>query len=241
MLRISTSAGLRHVFAVVIGLGAAAATADPAHAVERTAPTVVELFTSQGCSSCPPANENVRALAGQPGVLALSFGVTYWDYLGWKDIFAAEEYTDRQRAYVRPLGNSSPFTPQVVVNGRRDVVGNRRGELDALIAASHFDAGAPAVALAARAVQVGAGKAPGGSADVWLVRYDPETIEVPVGRGENGGRTLPHTNVVRDLRRIGNWTGAPTEFPVPAAPKGLRTAVLVQTPQGGPILGAATD
>lgn len=240
MLRISTSAGLRHAFALVLGFGVAAA-AYPAFAAEGTGPTVVELFTSQGCSSCPPANENVRALASRPGVLALSFGVTYWDYLGWKDIFAAEAYTDRQRAYVRPLGNSSPFTPQVVVNGRRDVVGHRRGELDALIASSHFDAAAPTVALAPRAVQVGAGRAPGGSADVWLVRYDPDTIEVPVRRGENGGHTLPHKNVVHDLRRIGSWTGAPAELPVPAAPKGMRTAVLVQTPQGGPILAAATD
>ena len=96
--------------------------------------TVVELFTSQGCSSCPPANANLAKLRDRPGVLALSFNVTYWDYLGWKDTFGKPEFTARQRTYEAPLGESGPFTPQVVVNGAADTVGNRLSAIEALIA-----------------------------------------------------------------------------------------------------------
>ena len=94
---------------------------------------VVELFQSQGCSSCPPANANVIALADRPDVLALSFGVTYWDDLGWKDTFATPQYTARQWDYARALRPRNVATPQVVINGRRDVVGNDRGELEPAI------------------------------------------------------------------------------------------------------------
>ena len=238
-LQISSRPRRRAVAMALIGLVASAAS--PANATGAKASTVIELFTSQGCSSCPPANENFRALSDRPGVLALSFSVTYWDYIGWKDTFASPAYTARQRAYVRPLGNATPFTPQIVVNGHRDVVGNRRGELDELIADSRFGADAPTVKLGSRAVSVGVGTAPGGAADVWLVRYDPATVEVSVRRGENGGRTLPHKNVVHGLERIGRWNGSPASFSFSAARGGLKTAVLVQAPQGGPILGAATN
>ncbi|MER8459093.1 DUF1223 domain-containing protein [Mesorhizobium sp. M0027] len=158
--------------------------------------TVVELFTSQGCWSCPPANANLIKVKDQPGVLALSFNVTYWDYLGWKDTFGKEEFTQRQVRYEPSLGRSGPFTPQVVVNGR---------------------------------------------ADVWLVHYRQGVVEVPVARGENTGRTLPHANVVHSLTRLGSWTGDATALPLPAAASGLSTAVLVQVPGGGPILGAAAN
>ncbi|RUZ70964.1 DUF1223 domain-containing protein [Mesorhizobium sp. M7A.F.Ca.US.006.01.1.1] len=202
--------------------------------------TVVELFTSQGCSSCPPANANLIKVKDQPGVLALSFNVTYWDYLGWKDIFGKQEFTQRQVSYEPPLGHDAPFTPQVVVNGRADVVGAAPGEIEKLISASGQTSG-PSLSLENGKASIGAGAAPGGKADVWLVRYAKGVVEVPVARGENTGRTLPHANVVHALKNLGSWTGAATTYPLPAAAGGLSTAVLVQSPGGGPILAAATD
>ncbi|MER8804611.1 DUF1223 domain-containing protein [Mesorhizobium sp. M0998] len=202
--------------------------------------TVVELFTSQGCSSCPPANANLIKVKDRPGVLALSFNVTYWDYLGWKDTFGKEEFTQRQVRYEPSLGRSGPFTPQVVVNGRADAVGARPGEIEQLISSGgHADG--PSLSLAGGKVSIGAGPVPGGKADVWLVRYGKGIVEVPVARGENTGRTLPHANVVHSLTRLGSWTGDATALPLPAATGGLSTAVLVQVPGGGPILAAATN
>lgn len=202
--------------------------------------TVVELFTSQGCSSCPPANANLIKLKDRPGVLALSFNVTYWDYLGWKDTFGKPEFTERQVRYEPGLGRSGPFTPQMVVNGRADAVGNVLPEVETLIAKPAPAAG-PALSLAGGKAVVGAGAAPAGGADIWLVHYRPGVVDVPVGRGENSGHTLPHANVVRSLTRLGSWTGAATTLPLPAARDGLATAVLVQAPDGGPILAAATN
>ncbi len=219
--------------AVILAAGAAAA-ADAAH------PTVVELFQSQGCSSCPPANANVSAIAGRPDILALSFSVTYWDQLGWKDTFATDAYTARQWAYARGLRHDNVFTPQVVVNGRRDGVGADPAELRDLIAAGDRGDGGPAVAIKASAVAISAGAAPAKGADIWLVRYDPRVIQVAIKRGENGGRTLPHRDIVRQLARLGRWTGAPVSLALPpSSDPALRTAVLVQSPNGGPILAAA--
>ncbi len=219
--------------AAVLALFAGSAAAAP-----RSDVTVVELFTSQDCSSCPPANANAAALADRPDLLVLSFGVTYWDSLGWKDSFAREDFTERQRIYEPALGRDGPFTPQIVVGGASDTVGNDRATILALIAKGR--AAGPAIALSGETVTIGPGKADA-AADVWLVRYDARTIDVAVRRGENGGRTLPHRNVVRDLARIGHWAGAETELPLPAAAPGLRTAVLVQAPKGGAILAAVTD
>jgi hypothetical protein len=209
------------------------------NATAQTAPrlAVVELFTSQGCSSCPPADDNVAALSTRPDVLALSFGVTYWDRLGWKDTFAQPAFTERQVAYARALRHEGPFTPQVVVDGRADVVGNERPEIERLIRAGRLDG--PSVSLSAAAVEVGAGRAPGAPADVWLVRYDPRTVQVPIRAGENTGRTLPIKNVVKSLTRLGSWRGVAARFTLPPAPQGLATAVLVQTRGLGPILAAA--
>jgi hypothetical protein len=216
----------------VIAAGLLAGSFLPAGAAQ---PVVVELFTSQGCSSCPPANANLAAVSDRPDVLALSFGVTYWDYLGWKDTFASPQFTQRQVDYEKGLGRSGPFTPQIVVNGRSDTVGNDRSEVERLIAGAHLQG--PAIAISAGTVQIAPGTAQGDS-DVWLVRYDPRTIQVPVARGENGGATLPHKNVVRNLTRLGVWRGAAATFPLPPAPTGLLTAVLIQKPNGGPILAA---
>jgi hypothetical protein len=203
-------------------------------------PVVVELFTSQGCSSCPPANANLIELSKQPDVLALSFAVTYWDRLGWKDIFGREDYTARQYAYEPPLGERGPFTPQMVINGRKSLVGNRLSGVEAGIAAA-VPLDGPAVTLADGSVAIAAGTASAGPADVWLVRYDPSIVEVPVARGENTGRTLPHTHVVHDLQKLGQWDGKALSLPFAVADTGLNTAVLVQLPNGGPILSAMTN
>ncbi len=199
---------------------------------------VVELFTSQGCSSCPPANANLRALAPRPDILALSWGVTYWDQLGWKDTFASDAYTRRQRDYQRGLGTDNVWTPQVVVDGRRHVVGQRMAQIAGLIT-QHTPFTGPEIVFRNGAVGLAGGATPTSPADVWLVRYEPRPIEVPVARGENGGRTLPHANVVRELVRLGDWTGMTEGFRLPAsAHADLKTAVLVQSPNGGPILNA---
>jgi hypothetical protein len=222
------------ILGAMLALGASAA----AMAADNP-PVVVELFTSQGCSSCPPANANLIELSKRGDVLALSFAVTYWDRLGWKDIFGREEYTARQYAYAPALGERGPFTPQMVINGRASLVGNRLGEVEAGIAAAASLDG-PAITLSADSVEIAAGNA-AEPADIWLVRYDPNVVEVPVARGENTGRTLPHTHVVHALERVGQWDGSALTLAVEKPDAGLSTAVLLQLPQGGPILSAATN
>jgi hypothetical protein len=201
-------------------------------------PVVVELFQSQGCSSCPPAEANLNAIVDRPDVLALSFAVTYWDNLGWKDTFASPAFTERQYAYSRGL-RMGVATPQVVVNGRRSLLGVDRRELDGAIRTAGQPAGA-VLTIDGGAVSVAAGSAPARGADVWLVRYDPRVQWVAIRRGENGGKTLPHRDIVRQLVRLGGWFGAARRYPLPraAAAPGLKTAVLVQTTDGGPILAA---
>ena len=216
-----------------------ACTSMPAFSASKT-PVVVELFTSQGCSSCPPANANLIKLSGREDVLALSFAVTYWDRLGWKDSFGQEVFTDRQRIYEPALGQRGPFTPQIVVNGATTAVGNDLTEVEQLIDAAK-PLGGPMLSLVPDSVAISDGKAPTSGADIWLVRYDPDVVEVRVRRGENTGRTLPHTHVVHDLMRLGTWTGAALSLQVPAARAGLRSAVLVQAMNGGAILAAVTD
>jgi hypothetical protein len=220
------------VLGAAAGLFAATAmAADVAH------PTVVELFQSQGCSSCPPANANVLAIADRPDVLALSWQVTYWDQLGWKDTFDSPAYTARQWDYAHALHRSDVATPQVVVNGRADVVGNRRDELEGLIRREDRGDGGPRVTIAGDRVTVAGGAA---HAVVILVRYDPRVIQVAIQRGENGGRTLPHRNVVRQVARLGVWNGGAETYRLPAADQpGLKTAILVQAGPGGAILAAA--
>ncbi len=198
---------------------------------------VVELFTSQGCSSCPPADVAVAAISARPDIVALSFGVTYWDNLGWKDTFAQQKFTDRQWAYARGLQHNNVATPQVVINGRTDVVGQSVGEIDAALRRAKLTPG-PAVTLNAAGVSV-AGAAPAKAADVWLVRYNPNVQQVPVKRGENNGKTLPIKNVVKELTRLGAWSGGERTYAIPAGPAGLSTAVLIQAGPGGPILAAA--
>jgi len=219
---------------VIFALAACA----PAGAADSDHPVVVELFQSQGCSSCPPANANLNVIAGRPDVLALSFAVTYWDRLGWKDTFAHPRFTERQWDYAKAGGRGNVSTPQMIVNGRGVLIGHRPDEVAAFV--RRFDRGSsgPAVTVAAGRVTIGPAKALGPAA-VWLVRYDPRTRNVPIRAGENGGRTLPHKNIVRALDRLGQWTGARASFAIPASPDpAWRSAVIVQRGRGGPIIAA---
>nr|WP_294167211.1 DUF1223 domain-containing protein [uncultured Sphingomonas sp.] len=204
-----------------------------------THPVVVELFQSQGCSSCPPANANVNAIAGRPDVLALSFAVTYWDQLGWKDTFDSPKFTARQWDYANHAGRPQVATPQVILNGGPTIIGHDRRQLDAAMAKAGPARGGPAVSIAGATLNVAA--QPGGKpSTVWLVRYDPKSREVAIRAGENNGRTLPHRNIVVDLVDLGSWQGKPSTFQLPAASEpGLLTAVLVQQGKGGPITSAA--
>lgn len=208
------------------------------HAASASQPVVLELFQSQGCSSCPPANANINALAGRPDVIALSFAVTYWDQLGWKDIFAKQAYTDRQWDYSRGLHGDGVYTPQVVINGRSAVVGINRGELDRTIASVGPVAQRLDVSQAGGKLKL-SGVVSRQSATVWLVRYDPGIRNVPIRAGENSGRTLPHRDVVRELVKLGPWQGTTPEFALPQAHEGgLASAILVQGGTGGPIIAA---
>ena len=201
-------------------------------------PTVVELFQSQGCSSCPPANAAVNAIADRSDVLALSFGVTYWDQLGWKDTFASPRFTQRQWDYARHAGRGQVATPQVIVNGGVAIVGSNRQQLAQTIARAGSPRGGPALAATGGRVRVGA-LANAKPSSVWLVRYDPRLRDVPIRAGENGGKTLPHRDVVRQLVKLGDWDGAAVSYSLPAtSEQGLRSAVLVQQGVGGPITAA---
>jgi hypothetical protein len=232
----------RSIVARTIAAVAVAGAAISAFACTAAAgpPTVVELYQSQGCSSCPPANENILAIADQPDLLVLSFGVVYWDRLGWKDTFASKENTQRQYDYTNGgLNRRFVATPQVVINGRIDIVGNKRAELTQAIAGAKLPADAPALTLSGAKLTVAAATAPSGGADVWLVRYDPRTVQVPIQAGENGGRTLPHRNVVHELVRIGGWSGKAATYQLPAATNpAYRTAILLQGVSGGSILAS---
>ena len=235
----------RGLIAGVISLAAiagAAVVATTAFAKEAPAgpPTVVELFQSQGCSSCPPANENILTLVDRPDLLVLSFGVTYWDRLGWKDTFASKENTQRQYDYANGgLHRRNVATPQVVINGHVDIVGNRREDLLRAVDGSRLPASAPAISRIGDRITVAAASAATGVADVWLVRYDPRTAQVPIQAGENGGRTLPHRNVVHELVRLGGWSGKAAAYQLPAATDpAYRTAILVQGASGGPIIAS---
>jgi len=222
---------------LAVGQSPSAQPSHPVRAVHSHGLVLVELFQSQGCSSCPPAEANLNAIAGRADVVALSFGVTYWDRLGWRDTFARPEFTARQWDYARHNGRPNVATPQIWVNGRRTIVGNDPRQLDAVIAEA--EAHGPELAVRGDRLSVGAAPAPDGGGDVWIVRYDPRTLYVPIRAGENGGRTLAHRNIVRRLVRAGHWNGAARTFALPAAEPGLATAVFVQVGPGGPIIAVA--
>ena len=217
--------------------GSVADGTDTTRSVSALHPVVLELFQSQGCSSCPPANAVLNGLAGRPDILALSFAVTYWDQLGWKDSFGSPRFTERQRDYAR-AGRGQVATPELVVNGAYSVVGSNGREVAATIAKAGAPRGGPEIASTATGIRLGAAAA-GARSTVWLVRYDPRTRAVPIRAGENSGRTLPHRDIVRELVKLGDWTGAAASYALPAPKEnGLATAVLVQRGTGGPITAA---
>jgi len=203
-------------------------------------PVVLELFTAQGCVSCGKASAFVGGLADQKGVLVLTYGVDYWDYLGWKDTFARPEFTDRQHAYAKRLGIAEVYTPQVVVDGRAETAGVKSQEVERLLREARRDpAGAPDVRFRGRRVAIGSARRPDGGAEVWLVRYDPRRQEIQVTDGDNRGQTVVERNVVVQLERLGVWKGRPVLLKLPPAPQeGLATAILVQAKDGGRIVGA---
>jgi hypothetical protein len=202
---------------------------------------VVELFTAQGCSSCAKANAVIARLADRPGVVALTWSVDYWDYLGWKDTFAQPQFADRQRAYDKRFDLRDVYTPQVIVDGATQASGAQGASVEALIAAARRARLArPAMELRADGrVAVGTGLRPTGGGEVWLIRFDPREKNVAVTEGDNRGATIPARNVVRQLARLGAWSGRPVSFKLPpAGEEGLATLILVQASHGGRILGA---
>lgn len=206
-------------------------------AAAETRPAVVELFTSQSCSSCPPADALLGELARRPDVVALGFHITYWDGAAWHDPFARQAATERQTAYDRRLTGGQVYTPQMVIDGTEDVVGSDRAAVLAALAKPRPAALAPvSFAADARAVEIGAG-APQAAAVVLLARYALSRTTRVAG-GENAARTLTDTDAVEDLTTLGSWDGRAARFALdpPAAGEGI--AVLVQA-EGGAILGAA--
>ncbi|PTS89804.1 MULTISPECIES: DUF1223 domain-containing protein [unclassified Caulobacter] len=203
-------------------------------------PVVVELFTAQGCSSCGKANQVVADLADRDGVLALTYSVDYWDYLGWKDTFAKPVFADRQRAYAKKFALRDVPTPQVVVSGRVQASGAKAEAVDELIrTAAKAASNPPDMEFVGKTrIAVGSGPAPRGGGEVWLVRFDPRHQDIAVKRGDNRGQTLVHRNVVRELVRLGSWSGRPRLFRLPPAKdEGLESVIIVQGARGGRILG----
>jgi hypothetical protein len=209
-------------------------------AVGGERPIVVELFTSEGCSSCPPADALLAELAGRPDVLALSFHVDYWDRLGWRDPFSSPAATERQQRYAELLRLATVYTPQMVVDGKWQAVGSDHAEVQrALDAAGHTVAEVP-VALAidgGRAqIKLGAAGDPASGA-VLLIGFDRRHVTA-VQRGENSGRTLAHVDVVRGIEQVAQFRGQASMIEVPIHWSCDRLAAIVQAPDGA-ILGVA--
>ncbi|WP_375593302.1 DUF1223 domain-containing protein [Algihabitans albus] len=229
-------------FAFLTGALPLATLVGPA-AAESRAPVVVELYTSQGCSSCPPADALLAQLAQRDDVIALSLHVDYWDYIGWEDPFALGSLTERQRAYARHLDRRTVYTPQMVVDGIYDVIGSRARSVANAIEMARERATEVEVALSQDGVRIGSGTPPAEGAAVWLLLYD-SWHETDVRRGENAGRQLGYAHVVRDYRRLGDWRGEETELPfsLAAARAAGRSgaAVIVQAEGPSRVLGAAS-
>jgi len=214
-----------------------------------SSPVVVELFTSQGCSSCPPADAYMKDLSKREGVLALSLPVDYWDYLGWKDTLASPAHTNRQRAYPDGLGPRHVYTPHMVINGRTHAVGSRRALVEEAIEAQRKDKTNPLSMHFEKKndvleLKVGASAMPEDQkhATLWLVRYSKHT-PVDIKRGENRGKTVTYVNVVREMMPIGMWTGQAVTIDIPMDSLMAQgydgCAAILQADGQGPILAAA--
>ena len=224
----------RNVLLTPALLGCLALMSSPATADTR--PVLVELFTSQSCSSCPPADALLGELARRGDVVALGFHISYWDGPGWKDPFSSQSSTDRQRAYARLFRLAQVYTPQMIVDGAREMVGSNRDQVLAALRDARPETIAP-VTFAAdrRSVAIGAGD---GRGNVLLVRF-AEKRTTRVAGGENARRTLQDANGVEMLTAFGSWNGSALSFAIEPPADGEGLAVLVQAPDGR-MLGAAT-
>jgi hypothetical protein len=244
----------KRLLAVTIATLALGVAGGRAQAPGKQPKALLELFTSQGCSSCPPADALVIELSKDPDLIALTLPVTYWDYLGWKDTLGKDSFAKRQKFYAKARGDGQIYTPQVIVNGTGHLVGSDKDEIQKAIqhlAPSGFPVG---IELAETNGNLEIRLAPAGAAaehaaGVWVL---PTThlAEVPVTRGENQGKTLSYANVVRAMVRVGDWNGKETTITAPLsatqAPEADGYVVIVQADQPGkhgmmpgPILGAA--
>lgn len=226
--------------ALLVALAAPLAT--PGAARAQDGPVLVELYTSQGCSSCPPADALLHKLAARGDVVALALHVDYWDYIGWKDVFANPEYSARQRAYARVGNRRMVYTPQMIIHGVEDVVGNRPKDVAALIE-RHRSAPAPVALSVGRQggelrIEAKADTGATGRAAVQLVRYRPSAT-VDIRRGENAGRTLTYSNIVTDWKVLQEWDmRSPLSLTVPM--QGDQPAVvLIQRNRHGPVQAVA--
>jgi len=236
---------LRHAAALArAGLAAACLLAAGGAWAGAPKPVVVELFTSQGCSSCPPADRILSRLAEREGVIALGFHVTYWDRLGWPDPFATRAGTDRQYAYAPALARHNVYTPQMVIDGRHDVAGFDMSRIEAALAeagaAAHtrFEVGLEWLARGRLGYTLPEGR---GDARIRLARY-ARSLDQRIQRGENAGRHLRYSNVVREIAEVARWTGAALQGEIavrtpPDEPGGY--ALLVQDSRTLHMLGAA--
>jgi hypothetical protein len=233
-----------------LGICTIIAVVGPAEAEPRA---VVELFTSQGCSSCPPADKVIGDLAKDPSVIALSMPIDYWDYLGWKDTLADSRFSARQRAYSRVRGDREVYTPQAVVNGEVHVIGSDREAVENAIQNTSRGAGVMSVpvtmSIDEHALTVSVAAAGDHTqhkrGEVWMCSIS-RAVPITVGRGENQGRELTYYNVVRNLTKIGDWNGASGSWTVPlenVAREGIDGAVVYvqdgSRDRPGPMLGAA--
>jgi hypothetical protein len=207
-------------------------------------PWAVELFTSQGCSSCPPADAYLGMLAKRPDIVALSYHVDYWDYIGWKDAFATHATTERQRAYARVLRQRYVYTPEMVVEGIGHDTGRERAGVERLLAEAQRRSAKRATPELSRSaggaltIKLAAFPLEGAPADVTLAIYD-RRHSTPVASGENQGRMLENFNVVRRLEMLSRWSGAAASWTIENAglQPGLGAAVIVQRADHGPVIG----
>lgn len=209
---------------------------------------VLELFTSQGCSSCPPADAHLKHLSKNDGILALSFPVSYWDDLGWKDTLAKESFNQRQYAYAQARGDREIYTPQLIVNGITHVVGSRPSAVESALRETRRIlqlASVPvSMELDGGSIRLSMGAAPEGSAyrsgKVWVVCYN-QSVDVSIARGENAGRKITYTNVVRKLVSAGSWSGQETNLTIeiPEESDFDNIAVILQADESYAMLGAA--
>lgn len=228
---------MRHFASVACGLLIACA-AVPAMAEDAV---VVELYTSQGCSACPPADEFMAMLTADPRIIALSLHVDYWDYIGWEDVFAQPKFTDRQRAYAKVIGNRTIYTPQLIIGGQDRIEGFLPIETSEQLR-RHLSATSPVQLVLERlgdtiAIRAVANPPLTEPVQVQLVRYLPEQA-VTIESGENAGKTITYRNIVTSWETVGEWSGRePLEMTAPAA--GSEPAVVILQAYGPSTIVAA--